>query len=63
MSKATVIRARTSVGFKQNTQRVIKQLYAAGVRDSVNMSEYVLEAVKEKRERDERRLIEGSGNV
>lgn len=52
MSENDRLYVRTTRAFKTNTQAVIDQLYLHGLREDQGLSAYVLEAVREKRERD-----------
>ncbi len=46
------IEIRTTKAFKANTRKLLRLLYDAGLRDNQNMSEYIIEAITEKRDRD-----------
>ena len=62
MSANNKLLVRVSPSFKTNTQKLINELYGHGLRDDVTLSEYVREAVEEKRKRDKERINKASLN-
>ena len=53
MSESDRLYLRISRSLKSNTQELVDRLYMLELRENQNLTAYVIEAIKEKRERDE----------
>lgn len=61
MSEQYRLYIRTSKAFKRNTRQIVDELHRLELRPNQSLSAYVIEAVREKRERDAALLAELQG--